>query len=924
MLVGRQAELEGIRGFVSDSEQEAVALVLEGEAGIGKTALWGAAVSEARDVLTVVTSRPARAEATYAFAALSDLLPSRLGDLLAAVPPPQLRALEVALLLREAPDQPPAINVVAAGFYSAIRALAAGEGVLLAIDDVQWLDAASAEVLAYALRRVAPGDGVRFLFSRRVGDGPAADPTATMLPERIRRIALGPLSLGATQRLLLTRLGWLPPRRIAHRIHLTAGGNPFYALELAAALLRHGGRLDESGELPVPESLDALIGADIAQLPDGARRALLATALLTDPQSELVVRATGDDGDAAVDDAVRAGMLVRDGSRLRLAHPLYGSVAESRAPLQERREAHLRLAELVSGTEERARHRALGSVAPDARVAGELEAAALAATARGAAGVAAELATAAWRFTDPSDGAMRTRRLLDAAERHSHAGSVGQPEEMLRHALPDLPPGPERARALVLLAMRQQPPEVLTLLDEALVCADRPTRAAILAEKAFLSAAGQVDDIEQAHAWAVEAVGLAEGENEELQAVCTTTLGWMEMMRGRPIAWITLHPAGPPVAVYDHPDRLHAVRAMWRGETARAGELLHALLAEAERREEESSRLIMTGHLVELALRVGDFRRAAELVDAMRLSALPLRDNPAAERRFRAFLAAAAGDREHAQAELDALTALGPKVPRWQVIEAQRARGFADLITGEVGEAAATLAAVAETVAAAGIGDPGAFPVAVDLIEARIAVGDRAGAAALLAELEDRCRAQDHPWGLAGVVRGRGLLLAAAGDDAGAETALEQAMARYGELGLALDVARTQLDLGALLRRRRRRADARRLLEAAAATGEHLGCPPLAARSREELSRLGGRRAAAGLTDTEARVATLVASGMSNADVAEALVVSTRSVEAHLTRIYAKLGIRSRTQLARRMLASEAAPVTRGPAAQGGRSAERL
>ncbi|HET8978192.1 MAG TPA: AAA family ATPase, partial [Solirubrobacteraceae bacterium] len=197
MLVGRQPELDVIRGFISGSEREAVALALEGEAGIGKTALWGAAVSEARHVLTVGTTRPARAEASYAFAALADLLPPRLEDLLTEVPSPQRRALEVALLLRDAGDHPPAINVVAAGFYSAIRALAAGKGMLLAIDDVQWLDAASAEVMAYALRRVAPGDGVRFLLSRRVGEGAATDPTATMLPERVRRLALGPLSLGA-------------------------------------------------------------------------------------------------------------------------------------------------------------------------------------------------------------------------------------------------------------------------------------------------------------------------------------------------------------------------------------------------------------------------------------------------------------------------------------------------------------------------------------------------------------------------------------------------------------------------------------------------------------------------------------------------------------------------------------------------------
>ena len=909
VLVGRTSELESIRSFLADADAGAddgtVALVLEGEPGIGKTALWSSALAGHDPASTVCWSRPSEAEASFSFAALGDLLATRPDDLLSSIPPPQRHALEVALMLRESPAPPPQVNVVAAGFLSAIRALAAdGSPVLLAVDDLQWLDAASTTVLSFALRRVQPGERLRFLLSRRSAEASPADPTSTMLPERVRRIELGTLSLGAIQRLLAVRLGWRPPRRIAQRIHVAASGNPFYALELGKALLGAGGRLELSDELPVPKTLEALIGSQLDEVTEAGKRALLISALLADPAEAIVATAAG--GHDAIDDGVAAGLLVRNDGRLRLAHPLFGSVLVARSAPSQRRAVHLQLAELTTEPEERARHLALGSVPPTERVAAQLEEAARVATAQGAASAAADLAEMAWRFTDPHDQPSRTRRLLDAANRHYRLGTVGQPEEMLRHDLALVPRGPDRARALMLLALRDPQRRFLPLLDEALQDADLPTRASILAEKAFWQAV-EVRRVDEARAWAAEAVALARATtDDQLQTVCEGTLLWTDALLGRDVHCTQLPVDSPAVPVFDQFERLLAVRAIWRGELEQARAFLGTLLARAQAREEEWSLFIVTAHLVELELRIGNFVAAEEICDGLHVFGLPVTDPDAGISRFRAWIAAARGDRSRVRAEVEALHEPDRPRPRWQVIEATRARGFDALIAGEITDAVTQLSWVADTVAAEGVRDPGAFPVLPDLVEALIADGDLARARAELEQVEQLSREQSHPWGHAAAARCRGMLLVAEGDECSGEVALLESIGRFDRLELAFDRTRAQLDLGRLRRRQRRRAEARNLLQDAAASFDRLGCPPLATRAREELGRLGGRRPRPGLTPTETRVAELVAGGMSNAEVAKTLVVSTRAVEAHLTRIYAKLGIRSRTQLARQVLAGDA------------------
>ena len=242
-VVGRDAELATVRAFLAEVERLPAALVIEGEAGIGKTTLWRAGIAAAEELgYRVLSARPAEAESQVSYAGLRDLLDPVIERALVDLPPPQRRALEITLLLRDAevgaPDQA-AIAFAVLGAFGGI----AGTPVLVAVDDVQWLDAASASVLAFAFRRLAAAPAA-ILVARRSG-GREAAPLGldrAFPSELLRWLRLGPLSVGATHRLLRERLGVSFPRPALVRLHETSGGNPFYALELGRALEQSGER----------------------------------------------------------------------------------------------------------------------------------------------------------------------------------------------------------------------------------------------------------------------------------------------------------------------------------------------------------------------------------------------------------------------------------------------------------------------------------------------------------------------------------------------------------------------------------------------------------------------------------------------------------------------------------------------------------
>jgi DNA-binding CsgD family transcriptional regulator len=243
---------------------------------------------------------------------------------------------------------------------------------------------------------------------------------------------------------------------------------------------------------------------------------------------------------------------------------------------------------------------------------------------------------------------------------------------------------------------------------------------------------------------------------------------------------------------------------------------------------------------------------------------------------------------------------------RWDLLEALRARGVAALLAHDPARAAESLRAVWEHTQREGVDEPGVFPVAPELVQALVGLGELDEARTVIARLSELAELQEHPWGLATAKQCDAFVrLAADRDDDEAAAMLEQAASEYGELGLRFDRARTLLLLGRAQRGRKKWAASRTALEAATVAFDELGSPGWSDEARGELALVGGRRphATGQLTEAERRVVELAVDGLSNKEIARTLFVTVNTVEAHLSHAYAKLGVRSRAQLARRLSA---------------------
>jgi hypothetical protein len=347
-IVGRNEELSLVAAFLEAPAQLPAALLLEGEAGIGKSTVWRHGVELARaNGFRVVETRPSESETALSFAGLGDLLGDAAAEVLPELPPPQKGALEVALLLRDPGGAPPDPRGISTAFLSALRTLARHRPLLVAVDDLQWLDAPSLAVLEYAGRRLRD-EPVALLLTRRLVGDDAPLTLERALGERLRRVALGPLSLGSLHRLLHERLEVALPRPLLRRIHELSGGNPFFALELARA--QAGER-----ENQLPETLGTLVRDRLAALPAATQRVLAVAAALARPTVELVDR-VAEGGVDALGAAEQAHVIELRAGGIQFAHPLLASGAYLGMEAPERRAIHARLAELVQDPEEGARH----------------------------------------------------------------------------------------------------------------------------------------------------------------------------------------------------------------------------------------------------------------------------------------------------------------------------------------------------------------------------------------------------------------------------------------------------------------------------------------------------------------------------------------------------------------------------------------
>lgn len=494
VVVGRDEELGIVHAFLEPASGVPRALLLEGEAGIGKSTLWLAGVECARERgFRVLVSRPAEAERGLAYAGLGDLLEGVLDEVLPALPAPRRKALEVALLLEGGETADP--RTLGVAVRSALDALATETPVVLAVDDIQWLDPSSASALAFALRRLDERSILLLLARRLEARTETSALERAIHADRVERLRIGPLSLGGTHQLLQARLALKPSRPALLRMHETSGGNPFYVLELARAV---GTDVDPTQPLRVPETLEGLVRARLEELPPATRESLLFAAAAGRPSDQLFARLAVPD--RVLDDAVAAGVIEGTDGPVRFTHPLLASVVYRGASVGERQRAHARLAQVVADPLDRARHLGLSTEGPDTPIAAVLENATALAGRRGAPIAAAELAEHALRLTPPDAHADRHRRALVAARAHQSAGEWTRARAILADLLAETRRGPWRAEALVVLAELESERRSVPLLEEALrEAVSRPALQSVIhCRLAWLSARRRFDHARRA------------------------------------------------------------------------------------------------------------------------------------------------------------------------------------------------------------------------------------------------------------------------------------------------------------------------------------------------------------------------------------------------------------------------------------------
>jgi DNA-binding CsgD family transcriptional regulator len=432
---------------------------------------------------------------------------------------------------------------------------------------------------------------------------------------------------------------------------------------------------------------------------------------------------------------------------------------------------------------------------------------------------------------------------------------------------------------------------------------DLDLRARVLAKLAGNAAAAAVADLAQAEAWAAEAVQIAEDPSVGRSAMWA--LAWVRATLGRAPDELCARSAvadDPGTYISASPERVAGYRLVWRGELAAARSSLDSLMALADERGDVTSYAMMRMHMVELELRGGEFAAAGRLLEEWSESADFETQFRPQYPRCRALLEAGRGRVDDATSwareTIELAQAAGS---RFDELHALTALGRAALIEPAGEQAVDALWPVWELCEREGVLDPGLFPVAPELVEALVELERIEDARAITDRLAELGALLDHPWARVSSERCDGLIQLARSGAAGAAT-LRGAVLELDRLGLRFDSARCLLLLGRAQRRAKQWSGARTTLEQAAAAFDALGADGWAQRARSELDRVGGRRrAGGGLTPSERRVVELAAEGRSNKEIAAALYVTVNTVEVHLTRAYAKLGVSSRRQLTKQL-----------------------
>jgi DNA-binding CsgD family transcriptional regulator len=921
-LVGRVPEQAAILKFIESISAGAAAMVLRGEAGVGKTTLWLHGSYAATQTARVLHCRPGELGTKLSYSGLADLFDGLDAETSALAASERLALLSATRRV-ELGDRRVDHATVALAATDVLRA-ASKSPLILAIDDLQWLDPSSAKAIGFAVRRLADRP-IGVLASQR-GSATSELLRSGLPPDRISVLEVGALSEAETDQLIRVRLGAALRRQLVGQVHRTAGGNPLFSLELARAALQQSKPLAAGAPLPLPSSLRELMGRRIATVGGATSDVLLLVAASADATTASVEHSLGHGSLAAMQRALDVGLLDIDRGHLRFTHPLLAATAYAEANPTRRRRVHLVLASLSNDVEEQARHLSAATELPDARVALAVEEGAAAAYARGAPDAAGALAERSLGLTPEDRETDAFRRAVAAADYLWEAGESERCVALLRSQVNQLPAGGRRAGVLRRLAMVTATTDSWTAGTPVLVQAiaeagsDARLQAALHRDLAFYVM--QAKDVRASTTDATRALRFAERTDDAevradtetvylLQAVITgeapddlgQRLSRLASLADTRDRWI---PSGSRSV-------LVAAMLKWTDDFDAARKLLTAVYRKHWERQEDGLLIPALFQLGELECWAGNLAEAVALGQlaqeteqrSPRLASRPMSLYPSA------LAAARSGDSDRArEAARECLAIVERTGDGRQQMRALAVLGFVDLSTGDATEAAAHLGRAEALQRELGYQHPGVIRTAADHVESLLVVGDHATARQNLTVLTQQAERTASRWAAMAALRSRGLCEAATGDLEAAERALRSAVVLAGGVPDPLEQGRTLYVLGGVLRRSRRKTEAQQVLERARTALAGVGARLWLVKVDAELDRIHGQgRKVAGLTPMETRISELAAAGRSNKEIAAEIYLSLKTVEAHLSSIYRKLGLRSRTELAH-LLSTTAGPKT--------------
>jgi len=889
MLFGRDGEKARIASLVGSARVgRGGALVIQGEAGIGKSALLeDAAIA---DGFTVLRARGIETESEIDFAGLHDLLVPILANV-AELPARQAAALESALGIGPAPDMERL--AISAGALSLLAVASQSRPIIAIVDDAHHLDRASADTLGFVARRLGD-DPIAMLFAIRQGEA------STFSSEGFDELVLEPLDEASASALADRRAVSLSDEAKAHVLAL-ARGNPLALLELPDVTTSDPGVPAASAAMSARGLLVKAFGGRIERLPQQTRTALAVAAASDDDDLQAVLAACRSlaVGPEAFAPAEAAGVFEIDGNTFRFRHPLVRAAAYAVVPPSRRREAHNALAAALIDhrTEERwAWHRALGAVGADRDAAAALEASG------GRSINASSRARALERAARLSaDEPSRARRLLAAALAAEDAGNLGTAESLAEEAR-GLSNAPSQVAEIDHLLGRvwtrngdtERAAERLTT-SARLIAASDPDRAALMLADAVEAT---IHDLDRAERIAAEAMRLIRPDSPAEQLVqlrLGDVYGWRGQAEPAGTCW--LHAAdladdGDPGSL-----RLAAEALFSAGLDDQAVAVARSALELARSRSAQNLLTQILEILAQAEARRG--RLLDGLAAVVEEVDLVVALGQAREERYAsvaaAWIEAALGrddeGRRHAERASELEARMG-----WGATRSE-ALGVLELAAGRPGAAVEVFERVPADTTRLGADAIAPRSFVPAYVEALVLVGRSNDARAVAASYGEIAERSARPLAIALARRCQGLAK-------GSIEAFESSIQIFEEIGNPYEAARSRLGLGYLFRRHGQRPEASGVLLDALDAFTELGAGGWAERARSELAVTGTtvRRPApplhSELTPQERTVARLVAAGLSNREVAERLFVTTNTVETHLRHIFQKLDVRSRTQLA--------------------------